>query len=549
MSESIKLGPSAEQQAVIDSKAETLVVNAFAGTGKTTTLIEYALARPRQRITYLAFNQAIKAEAARRFPSNVKCMTTHGLAFPSFGSRYQGKVGQIKPSTLARQMNLTPIQAGAALETINNYLYSTDDKLDEEHIAGMVQSSDQGAILDLARNVWKKMCDTGDTSVFIPHDGYLKLYQVSKPRINTDIILFDEAQDANPTTLDIVRQQRCGKVFVGDKNQAIYGFRQSVDALNNIKADERLDLTTSFRFGSGTAALATLLLRDWKGEQKIIRGMGEYQTGFVVNQNAPHAVIGRTNSGIFDAAVQSLLNKRPYGFVGGVEGYRMDMIKDAYYLKKNLRSSMKDAMLLGFQNFAEMENYAAAMDDKELKMLAKIIDTYGDDIPRLRDAIKANARMVLDGTEVALSTAHKSKGLEWNSVLMLDDYFELKEKVGQDGQIEPPSEEELNIIYVAATRAKKNLHMNDATVEWLDTIGMRQAVATGNLSLVASHRPDVRCRMNKALAMAKKALKAELDVAAATTTISPASLLQKIQLAGILSAEELKFLAAQLSAA
>jgi F-box protein 18 (helicase) len=56
-----------EQQAVVSSHAKLLSVNAFAGTGKTTVLVDYARARPGRRILYLAFNRAVANEAKERF--------------------------------------------------------------------------------------------------------------------------------------------------------------------------------------------------------------------------------------------------------------------------------------------------------------------------------------------------------------------------------------------------------------------------------------------------------------------------------------------------
>lgn len=59
-----------EQQAVIALDSPTVAVNAFAGTGKTATLVAWAQARPQQKLLYIAFNKAIQLEAARRFPDN-----------------------------------------------------------------------------------------------------------------------------------------------------------------------------------------------------------------------------------------------------------------------------------------------------------------------------------------------------------------------------------------------------------------------------------------------------------------------------------------------
>ncbi|APS68750.1 hypothetical protein AVI55_16905 (plasmid) [Piscirickettsia salmonis] len=45
-------------------------------------------------------------------------------------------------------------------------------------------------------------------TIGITHDGYLKLYQLSKPILNQyDFIMLDEAQDANPAILDIFERQ------------------------------------------------------------------------------------------------------------------------------------------------------------------------------------------------------------------------------------------------------------------------------------------------------------------------------------------------------
>jgi hypothetical protein len=59
------------------------IVIAFAGTGKTTTLVQYADRRQhgyqRRRFLYLCYNRSVRAEAERRFTSNVDCRTTHSL--------------------------------------------------------------------------------------------------------------------------------------------------------------------------------------------------------------------------------------------------------------------------------------------------------------------------------------------------------------------------------------------------------------------------------------------------------------------------------------
>lgn len=78
-----------EQSAVIRWHGRRLVVNAFAGTGKTYTLVRYALAKPESRMLYLAFNRAIRDEAEQKFPFNVECKTSHQLAWPGLRSQHR----------------------------------------------------------------------------------------------------------------------------------------------------------------------------------------------------------------------------------------------------------------------------------------------------------------------------------------------------------------------------------------------------------------------------------------------------------------------------
>ncbi len=74
------------EQLNILSTNENLVINAVAGSGKTTTLIEYAKTRNAgSKILYLAFNRSVKLEAEQKFAAagvtNVKVETAHSLAF------------------------------------------------------------------------------------------------------------------------------------------------------------------------------------------------------------------------------------------------------------------------------------------------------------------------------------------------------------------------------------------------------------------------------------------------------------------------------------
>ncbi len=110
------------------------------------------------------------------------------------------------------------------------------------------------SLLNLAQATWLGMTDI-TSSLPIPHDGYLNLWSLKRPRISASIILLDEAQDTNPVTLNVLldlrNTARAGLIFVGDTHQSIYSGRHAIDSLVNLRNDADLlfTLTKSFRLG------------------------------------------------------------------------------------------------------------------------------------------------------------------------------------------------------------------------------------------------------------------------------------------------------------
>lgn len=196
---------TAEQNAIIEWKGTHLVVNAFAGTGKTTTLVSYAEANPESRMLYLAYNRAVRDEAERRFPYNVECKTSHQLAWARFGKHFRDRLtASLRITDVARKLNTRhwPL-ARLALSGLNMFLCSADPEPGLIHLPSEDDRHglDAGKILGAIQILWYEMSRTD--SVFpVTHDTYLKMFQLSQPDLSKrwDTILFDEAQDANPVT-------------------------------------------------------------------------------------------------------------------------------------------------------------------------------------------------------------------------------------------------------------------------------------------------------------------------------------------------------------
>jgi len=124
--------------------------------------------------------------------------------------KYQDKlIGNLKPQTVVTALRLTErlseerayLLAHSALETLKNWLATPWAALDERALnPNTPLGASKGTVLDTASRLWTRMQDPADPSVGMLHDGYLKRYQLSHPQLPFDLILFDEAQDANPAT-------------------------------------------------------------------------------------------------------------------------------------------------------------------------------------------------------------------------------------------------------------------------------------------------------------------------------------------------------------
>ena len=55
-------------------------MNAHAGTGKTSTLVEIVKKKYNKEFLYVCYNKSMAEDACAKFPSNAKCMTVHKLA-------------------------------------------------------------------------------------------------------------------------------------------------------------------------------------------------------------------------------------------------------------------------------------------------------------------------------------------------------------------------------------------------------------------------------------------------------------------------------------
>ena len=144
---------TSEQQSIVWAKLSSndiISVNAFAGTGKTTTLVKFASVRPSKKILYLVFNVSIREEAANLFPSNTDVKSFHALAFSKYGYRYARKLKpELKTNIVMKHREVlslpkgkqSPIVFKAVVDTISNFCNSADSSFSSLHVPDFVDAS------------------------------------------------------------------------------------------------------------------------------------------------------------------------------------------------------------------------------------------------------------------------------------------------------------------------------------------------------------------------------------------------------------------------
>ncbi|MCX8959124.1 ATP-dependent helicase [Erwinia psidii] len=453
-----------EQHAVTAWQGRHLVVNAFAGTGKTATLVSFAEANPDSRMLYLAYNRAIRDEAERKFPYNVECRTSHQLAWSHFGRHFRHRLSaNLRITDVARRLNTRhwPL-ARLAMSGLNAFLCSADEIPGLTHLP---KENDRHGIevdkiLGAVQVLWHEMSHTG-SNFPVTHDVYLKLFQLSAPDLSErwDTILFDEAQDANPVTSAFVLNQPCRVILVGDRWQQIYRFRGADNALcaPQLAQANRLWLTSSFRFGPEIARVANILLTR-AGEDKEVTGLGGADEVLTrLPDDIPHyAVLSRTVAGVIGAALTASLENKRVFWVGGIEGYKTDELEDLYWFQAEMPEKMRSTRVSrDWRDFDEYCQVAKATQDVEMNQAIRLLDDFFP-LPQKLAVMRRFATTQEQGAQVTVSTAHRSKGLEWPVVMLNEDFTDITDPL----LAEDERRDETCLLYVAVTRAREKLVTN-----------------------------------------------------------------------------------------
>jgi superfamily I DNA/RNA helicase len=484
-----------EQYEIINSTGD-IKINAVAGSGKTTTIIEYAKARPaNSKILYLAFNKSVKLEAIRKFADkglfNVKVETAHSLAYKNvvFNNNYKVKSQGYKINEIAELLGIKGTGEKLTEYVIANhvnkfvaYFCNSDvQKVQDLNYLEVITDAKAKAFVKLYYHYIEKQSrlflskmDKGE--IEITHDFYLKKFQLSNPVLNFNYILFDEGQDASPAMLDIFLKQKAVKVIVGDTHQQIYGWRFAVNSLEQVDF-KSFQLSASFRFGNQIANLAMEAL-------KLKTHFGNYTPITIVGKGNKEicktkAILARTNLGLLLKAIEYVTEKKNIKkiyFEGNINSYTYAdegaSLYDVLNLHNGKRHLIRDSLIKAMRDMKELVDYIDKTEDVQLRMMVEIVKKYGNEIPGIIKTIKEKH---IDGddkekAEIIFSTVHRCKGMEYDSIELVNDFITeekleklKKEKKDFENNVAKLNEE-INLLYVAITRTKNIIYIPEALV-------------------------------------------------------------------------------------
>jgi superfamily I DNA/RNA helicase len=472
---------TAEQESHVKTvlDGDDYAVQAPPGSGKTFLLLSMARKLSGYGLS-LSFNKLLAVEAAKKFSSSVTCKTGHALAYGSVGYKYSKRLKKLTGKQLADNFEIgdwklynNPSTKGyLILNTIRKYCYSSDRQFKAHHLP-RITILDEGNlelmkadILENSKNIFEEMTKL-DSKIPITHDVYLKIWALTNPVINKDYIFFDEYQDSNPVIADVIKRQSCQKIFVGDQFQQIYAWRGAVNALQNQDLN-KLHITRSFRFGEAIAGLSNSIIKSYypyEFDYKDFHGNDDIESSVHYEPiGKVDCILCRTNKGVIAETIKALDKQLSVHILGGTKQITY-LINSIIQLKIRGYSNHPDLLL--FSSFLELKEYANSPMGGDLKPILKLIEMYGRD--KLINILESTTDLP-EEADITIATAHKSKGLEWPNVKLANDF-----KLPQDRS--NPTNEETNILYVAASRALNKLDLSECEAAWKQTFDLAKQIS------------------------------------------------------------------------
>ena len=480
--------PTSEQERIflfVKKRPENILIKAYAGTGKTSTIVEAVKLLPKDKnIMFLAFNKHIQEELKIKLPEYVRCYTTYGLGTAAIKRKYGDKIefDEFKADKIilkkSKSWNLHEELKND--EEIDFYLNSMKKlvnlcrltlTLKPEYIPYVAEKYDVNTNKpkDIKRVL--KVLDemTTDRKTFDYTDMvYLPAVDNGIWMFPQDYVFVDEVQDTNRCQIKIIekilkRDKISGKITgrlitVGDFFQGVYGFNgaddKSFEWFEKFPKTKILPLSVSFRCSKNVIKKAQEIVPDIKALDDAPDGI--VRDGDVLTEaQSGDFILCRTTMPLVKLFFEFLTQGKKAIIKGSDIGIHLieligkinNIPKLISFWESELATFRKDLKLDGVLNPHEHSGYVT-LEDKVMTLL--FLAKLSDSIPDLKNKIKTIFTDEIQG--ICLSTVHKIKGLEANRVFIIRPDLLPMKNVKNWQYIQ-----EKNLEYVAITRSRLEL--------------------------------------------------------------------------------------------
>lgn len=476
--------PASEAQLAIREEFTTTHNNIFckavAGSGKTTT-IAYLMTFWKEGGAYIAFNKNIVGEMESKCPPQIQVKTRHAFGMQAV-RHATGSVKVVKskvmdiisefgyvynkadPDSYDRIANVVRL-----VDQMRNNLISWDDSdgIDRMIAFYAIDIDDVSKLKGKLPDIFKKMIDVSLSGIIDFADMKWMPVHMDWNLTQFPCLFIDEAQDSS--LLDIAFDKKMlrpdGKiVIVGDARQSIYGFAgansNSIEILSDSYDATEMPLTVTFRCAQSITEKAKKIVDYIEAWEKSPEGIVKDIHGFNPTEVDPYAmVLCRRNAPLvgpcfaaLKAGIKANIKGRDIGagLISTITKLRAD--HDMTRMLDKLGESTEIQ-----RNKIMARSKPSPMAIEMLEDQQAIIEAFAmqDNVTNVAD-LKSHIKSMFTESDAGMmfSSVHKSKGLESDTVVLLD-YPRIRlgyEKMTQEAMIQ-----ESNLEYVAITRAKSTL--------------------------------------------------------------------------------------------
>lgn len=468
--------PTHEQLAIIDAAKNTtdnLLISALAGAAKTSTLILVAESLKSVPTLCLAFNKKIAEEMKERLPGNCEAMTLNSLGHRAWGS------------ALGKRLILDTSKTYNLLTAHITSFRGDDKSLAYERFNELMQAVDfaktRGWIPEGTFTYAKRLLTDDEYSAILPEElsdfefdlvrkivgesihqslqGTIDFNdQILMPTLFPNasftlfpLVLVDEAQDLSELNHKMLQKLAKKRIIaVGDACQAIYAFRgASTSSMKDLKDRfqmKEFTLSISFRCPIAVVKAAQWRAPHMRWPEWAKEGTVRTLTSWNVHDLPDNAaIICRNNAPLFRQALALLKARRYPQLIGNDIGKNLLKI-----MKKFGSSSMPKAEVIENIVKWKMAKLAKTRSPGSIHDQADCMLLFAEEGDNLGDALAYAEHIFNARGPIQLMTGHKSKGLEFDHVFILDKHL-----IGD-------SQQEDNLRYVMQTRAKQTLTYVDS---------------------------------------------------------------------------------------